>query len=269
MKILMLSKLEGVNGVFSPEQCQEGTPKNVNALRLQLEEVNAAVRGAFAGGATRAVVKGLGNPRMAVGIEALDERAEIILGSVPVDTWRAELQEAKFDAIFMLGFHARANAPEAFFPSTLRPQTIYRVTINGHEAGEAEEAAIRYGAQGLPIAMVSGDDTVLAEAREFLGEQPEYVAVKKGNGWMPAITAARKLIEKGAKEAMKRVAGTKPYESDFPLTIRVEYTSSAFLDRYKGSGRRIDATTLELVYQAPEDALQTSREFANGWLLPA
>lgn len=269
MKILMFSKLEGVNGVFSPAQCEEGSAKNNVARRLQREEINAAVRGAFAGGATRAVIQGLEARTAAVGFEALDERAETIVGNVPVNTWREEIRGAGFDAVFLLGFHARAHTPEAFFPSTLRPSSIYRMTVNGHEAGEVEETAIRCGVLGLPVVMVTGDDKTCAEARECLGEQPECVVVKNGNAWMPAIKRARQMIEQGAEAAMKRVGRACPYVPDYPLTVHAEYTSTAFLDRYKGPGRKLNPTTLELKYETADDMWSTCRGFMNGWLLPA
>jgi D-amino peptidase len=56
VRIHVISDLEGVSGVVKPGQTGGGEPMYEEARRLYTEEINAAVRGAKAAGATEIVV---------------------------------------------------------------------------------------------------------------------------------------------------------------------------------------------------------------------
>ena len=56
MRIHVISDIEGVAGVVKPEQGDGGESLYEEARRLYTEEINAAVRGAFAAGASEVVV---------------------------------------------------------------------------------------------------------------------------------------------------------------------------------------------------------------------
>lgn len=255
MKILILTDLEGTNGVYSFQQSRDahGSPINVEALRLQVGEINAAVRGAFAGGATRVVVPGLGGHGGPVDLTDVDERAELVHGAGP--NFRREAEEADFDAIFMTGFHAMSNTPGGILSHTGSSKNVQRMWMNDHEVGEVEHIAVRYGALGLPIVFLSGDDKVVAEVQQFLGDQPVYVEVKKGlareAGWMLSPARAQQLIEQGAEEAMGRVAGARPYTPGFPLRVRAEIKQGP-VEKFLGDASLVNSTTTEHVVETAD-----------------
>src|SRR5438874_12145386 len=56
MRILIMSDMEGVSGIVVWEQVNGGAPLYEEGRRLYTEEINAAVRGAKAAGATEIVV---------------------------------------------------------------------------------------------------------------------------------------------------------------------------------------------------------------------
>ena len=53
MKVLIISDMEGVAGICRWEQVSAGRSGYEEGRRLYTEELNAAVRGAFAGGRAR------------------------------------------------------------------------------------------------------------------------------------------------------------------------------------------------------------------------
>ncbi|MDZ4698060.1 MAG: M55 family metallopeptidase, partial [Deltaproteobacteria bacterium] len=55
MRVLIMADMEGVSGIVNWGQVTGGEPMFEEARRLYTEEVNAAVRGACAGGATEIV----------------------------------------------------------------------------------------------------------------------------------------------------------------------------------------------------------------------
>ena len=56
MRVLVVSDLEGVSGIVELGQIAGGRPMYEESRRLYTEEINAAVRGAKAAGATEIVV---------------------------------------------------------------------------------------------------------------------------------------------------------------------------------------------------------------------
>ena len=65
MKVFVISDMEGVSGIVKWEQTTGGDPMYEEGRRLYTEEINAAVRGARAGGASEVVVMdchGAGGP---------------------------------------------------------------------------------------------------------------------------------------------------------------------------------------------------------------
>ncbi len=259
MKILMLTDLEGVGGVYSFRQSRDahGSAMNRAALRHQIDEVNAAVRGAFAAGATQALVTGLGGHGGPGDLGRVDERAELLLGGASSAVLRRMFEEIGFDAVFLLGFHAMANTQGGILSHTGSSKGIWGVTVNGRPMGEAMQNAIRYGVLGLPVVLVTGDDLVCGEVAEFLGDQPVYVTVKRGLGrevaWLPNPAEACERIEAGAREAMGRIADAKPYRPEFPLRIRTQALDAGILDLRRGPTNRLDAVTTERVVDKPED----------------
>src|SRR2546423_7723 len=56
MRVHIISDMEGIAGIVHPHQTNAGKPRYEEGRRLYTEEINAAVRGARAGGATEIVV---------------------------------------------------------------------------------------------------------------------------------------------------------------------------------------------------------------------
>ena len=257
MKIYILTDLEGVCGVYRFEQTREyGTPANIEARRFLMGEINAAVRGAFDGGATRVVVQDGHDGSKSFFLEELDERAEVVMGIFsPYDI----VLRQGFDGAFLLGFHSMSHTKRGILCHTQSSLTWDNYWINDRLAGEIYQSAILLGACDIPVLMVTGDDKTVREARDFLGDDIVTVQVKTGLAREAALMyspkRARAMIYEGAKEAMKRVGKINPCKPEFPLKIRWQFKDSGIVDRYKGDAKRIDATTLEKIVTKPEDII--------------
>jgi len=257
MRVYIETDLEGVSGVFRFEQSREyGTAANNEARHLLMGEVNAAVAGAFDGGATRVVVFDGHDGGKSFFPEDLDERAEFVMGRfTPYDL----VLRQGFDAAFLLGFHAMSHTARGVLCHTHSSLKWDNYWIDGHLAGEIERSALMLGACGIPVTMVTGGDKAVAEARRVLGDEIVTVQVKEGLGreaaLMVAPKRARVLIRAGAEEAVRRAAEIAPYAPGFPLTVRWQFKDSGIVDRYRGDATRIDATTLEKVVHDPEDLI--------------
>ena len=257
MKIYITTDLEGVCGVYRFEQTREyGTPANIEARHLLMGEVNAAVCGAFDGGAKRVVVRDGHNGAKSFFPEELDERAEMVMGRFGS---RGMVMQQGFDAAILLGYHAMSNTEGGILCHTQSSRTWDNYWINGELAGEIRQSSISLGAYDIPVVMVTGDDKTVKEAKDLLGDDIITVQVKQGlsreGALMYSPKKARAMIREGAKEAMKIISKVKPYKQEFPATIRWQFLNSDIVTNYKGDAKRIDDRTLEKVVDSPGDII--------------
>ena len=80
MRILISADIEGVANVFHPEQTRAGNPEYERARRWMTAEADAAVRGAFEGGATEVIVNDSGREALAEAVRKFwSERVQPVL----------------------------------------------------------------------------------------------------------------------------------------------------------------------------------------------
>lgn len=257
MRVYMITDLEGVCGVFRWEQANEyGSPANIEARHLLMGEVNAAVAGAFEGGATRVVVRDGHNGAKSFFLEQLDTRAEAIMGRM--SRYDDVLKEG-FDVGILLGYHSMSHTPGGVLCHTQSSATWDNYWINGRSAGEIAQMAVLLGSHDVPVVMVTGDDKTCAEARDWLGPDVAAVEVKRGltreGACMVAPAKARQLITEATRESVGNPRGVKPLKPGFPLTVRWRFKDSGIVDGYRGEARRVDAQTLEKQVDEPADLL--------------
>ena len=109
--------LEGISGVNGDDQTSAGQPEYGRARKLMAEDANAAIRGAFEGGATEVVVNDSHGGQRNLLPEDLDPRASLISHSFKRHGMMEGLDDS-FDAIIFVGYHAKADTPRGLFAHT-------------------------------------------------------------------------------------------------------------------------------------------------------
>src|SRR5687768_15206816 len=114
MRILIMADMEGVAGITVWEQVNGGAPLYEEGRRLYTEELNAAIRGAFAAGATDVHVvdchgAGAGWTFNSIVHELIHPDCEYVTHH----TWGryVDILESGCDAALMVGMHAKAHTP--------------------------------------------------------------------------------------------------------------------------------------------------------------
>src|SRR5215211_9496765 len=133
---------------------------------MMTDDVNAAVDGAFAGGATEVVVNDSHWTMTNVQIERLDPRADLIRGFHKHLAMVAGVEGA--DAVFFLGYHARTGDSDGVGNETILGREIVEIRMNGKPVGESEINAAVCGQFGVPVVFASGDDLYEKELRQTL-----------------------------------------------------------------------------------------------------
>jgi len=227
-----MTDLEGVAGVWTWENRDDQTQINVEyrlmARRLLTAEVNAAVEGLFAGGATEVIVNDGHGAGSTIDVEQVDPRVRLVHGrNRPF--W-LPLLDGTCDATVLVGAHAKAGTPSANLCHSMSLQ-IRNYTFNGVSHGEIGMQAMIAGHFGVPMVLLTGDVYACREVEGFI---PGIVTapVKEGLSSLSAATlappAARELIRGRAEQAMGVVDQVRPYTVGSPLVFTEERYEASF-----------------------------------------
>lgn len=141
-----------------------------------------------------------------------------------------------FDAAFFVGYHQREGSGDGIMNHTFLGRFVYDVRLNGEPVDETAVNAGLAGAFGVPVALVTGDDQVCADAqRRFPGvvTAPVKEAFDRFVGLSLTPKKAHELIRDRARQAMEgvRAGKIKPYKVKTPVTFEVDFkrTSPAHL----------------------------------------
>ena len=236
MKILLASDMEGITGVTNWDQVTPGHPEYARFRKLMTGDVNAAIRGAFNGGADEVFVADGHWNGSNILIEDLDPRARLNSGS-PAPLGMMQGLDKNVDGVFFIGYHARQGSPEAVLDHTWSNTCVANVWLNDVPAGEYALNAALAGHYNVPVLMISGDQTVCAQASEQIGSL-ETAIVKQATGHFSADclppAVSQKLIEDAAKRAvekLRRGIEIKPFVLKRPIKVTVELNSSDMADK--------------------------------------
>lgn len=256
MKIYIHTDLEGITGIDTFEMIQRDSGRYDKCCELLMGDLNAAIEGAFEGGATHVTVLdshgGGGNFKL----ELLDPRAENDFKTNK--KWWGKLDDT-YCGTFFVGAHPMAGTINGFLDHTQNSREWYNYYINGRKTGELGQWALVAGNFDVPMLMVSGDEAACVEARQFFNHV-EAAVVKRGVGRNKAECVdkeeSRRRVKEAARKAMALVGKVKPYKVTMPMEIVLELYRSDFCDtKVKDGVERIDARTLRKVTSDPLELL--------------
>jgi len=256
-KVYIAVDSEGPTGV-SEYWARNRTPDDPAVRRfreLMTDDVNAAIAGCFAGGATEVCVSDDGFRDENLIADRLDRRARLL----PAGSGLLSGLDQSFAGVMLVGFHAMEGAPDAVLDHTWSSARRRRYWFNGKEGGEVAAYAIVAGHDHrLPIIMVTGCAGLCREVRGLLGEQTVTVAVKRklkdGTVELDPPSRTGRAIREGARQALKNLDSCRPLRVKFPLHVRLQLENSQVTAGYlkwrrdnkpDWPGRRAGSNTLE------------------------
>ncbi len=188
---------------------------------LLTEEVNAAIRGARAGGARSFVVnEGHGGNRFANVLPWQLDTAAMLIRGYPKPMVMSTGIDSSFGTVIFTGAHAGAGHP-GVMPHTY---AFSDFRVNGAWLNEVGINALVAGEMGVSVSVVSGDDQLVRESLEILGNGAIGVVTKVAVGRSAAITHSPARV-RGMLEAAAREAVERERRGDFkPFTLAKPYT---------------------------------------------
>lgn len=262
MKVLISTDIEGIAGVFNVEQTRAGNAEYERARRWMTAEANAAVEGAFAGGATAVWVNDSHGGFRNLLPDAIDGRARVILGK-PRPLGMMSGLEARPDLVFMIGYHAKACS-HGVLAHTINSFAFSAVRLDTVELGEAGIYGALAAEYGARVALVSGDDALSHEIELRLPDAA-YVTVKEAAGCTTGASmtpaAACAAIGAAARQAVARAIEqewrARPHVAQaVSCELRTQSPALADLFCQWPTLERVDAVTLRFDAASVEHAVR-------------
>jgi D-amino peptidase len=166
MKVFLSSDMEGTAGVVDWEQCVGPGPEAAAGRKLLLAEVNAAIEGALAGGATEIVVNDSHSTMRNLPPGELKGGASYISGSHK-PLYMMQGLDNSFDAVLFVSYHGSIGAP-AGLSHTYNPRAVMEASLDGVVTGEAGINALVAAHYSVPVVLVTGDRSACDETTALI-----------------------------------------------------------------------------------------------------
>jgi len=227
MKFMIRSDIEGVTGVTTYQQA-EGTPFGQAML---MNDLNAMIEGLLAAGNHEIVIYDEHTDGRNVVLDDLPEAVSVICGK---PNYRADWGgiDASYDAMLMVGFHARSGVAGALLPHSYSRKNL-RITINDFEVGEIGVEAAVAGDCGVPVWLITGDSAGMAEAEAIL-PGVRTVTVKEAMGETAALCYSPQRTARLIQEAAEAIVATpppvQPLSFSHPVKLEIRIAESPYLE---------------------------------------
>jgi D-amino peptidase len=267
MKVFLSSDMEGTAGVVDWDQCVGDGPEAAAGRRLLLAEVNAAIEGALAGGATEIVVNDSHYNMRNLPADEIAGGASYISGSHK-PLYMMQGLDGSFGAVLFVSYHGSVGAP-AGLSHTYNPRAVVEARINGQVTGEAGINALVAAHYRVPVVLVTGDGCACGETAALIpgvhgAVVKEHVSRLAAHSLHPARACA--LIRETAQRAVAGAdqAAPSPFAAPVSLELSVRTTDIAEAATWVRGVERAGPRELRI---AGDDLLAVYRSFCAAILL--
>lgn len=220
LKVFISVDMEGLAGVVTGPNVSSNGPDYPHFRAIMAAETNAAIDGAFRGGATEVLVRDSHGSKENLLPGDLDPRARLLRGVSSGPKNMMEGLDSTFSAVAFVGYHAKAGTPNAILEHTSTGNVV-DFSINGVSLPEGGYNALVAGLYGVPVVFIAGDRAVVDQIRGLVGPI-DGVAVKDeigdaSNGMSPK--AAQDEIRRTVQRAVTNRATAKPWKLTGPYTM--------------------------------------------------
>jgi D-amino peptidase len=252
MKIFISTDMEGIAGVVSWAEVEQGNSAYVEAQLQMTKEVAAACEAVQATGATEVLVK-----------DAHDTGRNLLTGVLPHDVnihraWSKHPYimmmglDKSYDACLLTGYHDATYGNGNPLAHTMHASKYQWLSLNDTLMSEMMMNAYIAAYEGVPVIAVTGDAAVCEQAK-LLMPNVRTVAVKRGEGG-GCITMhpdrAVEAIRNEVKEAMRQFKeAPEQFKLTLPSHFSLEVCFSSHIDAYHAGFytgvQRIDEHTVK------------------------
>src|SRR4051812_16364034 len=219
--------MEGASGVTRWQDVGTAGQDYQRARSWMTADVNAAVAGARAAGATEIVVEENHGVEMLCNLvlDEIDLDVDVVRGLPRGGATTIAALDGSFDAMFLVGHHAAAGDYPGICAHTISYGEYKVVRCNGRPISEGEIFATVAASHGVPTALIAGDDIVCARLEKFVpGIETACVkrALSHTAGAIIPPARARGIIAAAAERAVTRAGEIAVPEHLPPYDFEIE-----------------------------------------------
>jgi D-amino peptidase len=217
--------MEGTAGVVDWEQCVGDGIEAQAGRELLLGEVNAAIDGALAAGASHILVNDGHSVMRNLAPDRLHGDARMISGwHRPVDMM--EGIDASYDACLLVSYHASMGAELGNMSHSFNPHAVSEARLNGVAVGESVINSLVAAHYGVPVVLVTGDQTGCEETVEVLPRittavVKDSITRSTANNLHPRV--ACELIRETAQSSIRDRASVPTRPFPMPSTLEITW----------------------------------------------
>ncbi|WP_172292778.1 M55 family metallopeptidase [Pseudoruegeria sp. HB172150] len=225
MKVFISVDMEGMACITHTDHTRIDGHEYQIARRWMTAEANAAAEGAFEAGATEVVLSDAHGGMHNLLPDELHRDVQLVSGA-PRPLLQMEGIDASFDAALMIGYHARAGDALGILSHTHVSRLSYELRLNGQPVDEVAFNTAVAGHFGVPLALVSGDDRLVAGLKES-HPWAEFITTKWAisrfcaRNLMPV--KAQDLIREGTTRALGRLEEMKLVQLGDPIELEIHF----------------------------------------------
>jgi D-amino peptidase len=225
MRVFISVDMEGTAGVVDWAQCVGDGPEAMAGRRLLLGEVNAAIDGAAAAGATEFLVNDGHSVMRNLAPDDLHGEATLISGwHRPTDMM--EGIDDSFDAAFLVSYHGSMGAELGNLSHSFNPRAVAETRLNGTVVGESVINSLVAAHYGVPVVLVTGDQSGCAETVDMLPDITTAVVKNSITRSAAASLHPRRacaVIRDAAERSLKTLDRVEPRPFATPSTLEVHW----------------------------------------------
>jgi D-amino peptidase len=201
-----------------------------HARRIMAGEVNAVIEGAFDAGARGAVVNDAHSSMRNLAGQDIDPRARLVTGRIKPLYMLEGIDAGGPQLAFFVGYHGAIGDRDAVMAHTYSPRVIFECRLGGLVVGELTINAALAAHFGVPVGLVSGDATTLAEAERNI-PWAVRVQTKVSMGYYAAECRSPQAVcdalRKAAADAVRSRAQMGLYECERPIVLEIDTVTTS------------------------------------------
>lgn len=236
IKILLYYDMEGISGQNDIRSLDYGNEEYEIAREWLTNDVNAVIKGLFAGGADVVDVvdaHGSGNPQPDILVEKMDSRAQLLDKDEPFRPYVDLTEKGIYDAVAVACMHSKTGGGGfAAHTYTLGMDWI----LNDMSINETEIIVYSWGRADVPVIFASGDNT-LKDQLEWM-TWLEYVTVKTTKSADDAelipFDVVHKQMQEAAQRAVENISISKAVKLTLPIKAQLRAVPPAGLNQLEG-----------------------------------
>jgi D-amino peptidase len=261
IRVFISVDMEGISGIGTPKLTSGSGKDYALGRQLTTADVNTVVDAIFEHGPADVWVNDSHGDMQNVLHTELDERVQYIQGHIK-PLGMVEGLDGSFDAVILLGHHARAGTENGFIAHT-GSGSVKGLWLNGVEVGEAGLNSYFAGSLGVPVIVAQGDSTFAEQITQLFDVRTVVTKYAIGSSVARLVhpEMARARLHSTTLEALADLDSATPIAVQEPMTVRMRFASTTRADILQAipGMRRIDGWTVEYEAETMVDAYKMVR----------